>query len=571
MKNRLRLKALILGAAILTGGCAQTESNRLPFDPVSAPGLTVAADFTDPQNNMGEVFDFFDVSVRTERANPKGVPAHFGRKKLVNTVRTLGGWRNEDISGDTYQWDGKKYIYNFDAATDRIDDWLRNDWDIFQIVLDNPPWAFQRGYTFVETPNGTDYLAKDRVGVYGNGLPPNDASAWNAYIQAFMQHLINTYGEDTVLSWRFRVGSEIDTRPQHWAGTRQQFFDHYKNTVDAVHAILPTATIGAHFREASFKSRYVDYTGNKEDSYALPFVKWAKDNKAHYDFIGVSYYPIIVNEASLDPEHIYSIDIAPIREHPDFNPDAGLEIHEFKLISKMQKGGFISVATSHGASFFAMLSKMILERDIKNVYQWGNQRNGHYSPDAMTQSMLHGMLGNQLFSSQTLGQTKITDNQVDGIFSRSDDGSKIDVLMYNFNAKDFSYQRPELTRVELRVDRAIGSEFRFRVGKINRFSNPTDKFYADFPKAGILEKNGGWRIAKVHHTAAVNKRLNEAGQKEFVRSLSKQVKTNAPNWSNWQKARVVGNMKGEAVIRIDTPIESFGVQKLEIRFNAALP
>ncbi len=574
MKNRLWAKALIVCVASLTVGCAQTEFNSLPLAPVSAsvpapfsaPGLTVAADFTNPQNNIGEVFDFFDVSVRTERANPKGVPAHFGRRKLVNTVRALGGWRNQDISGDTYQWDGAKYIYNFDAATDRIDAWLENDWDIFQIVLDNPPWAFQRGYKFVETPNGIDYLAKDRVGVYGNGLPPNDAAAWNAYIQAFMQHLIKTYGEDTVLSWRFRVGSEIDTRPQHWAGTRQQFFDHYKNTVDAVHAVLPSVAIGAQFREASFKGRYVDYTGNKENAYVLHFVEWAKKNKAHYDFIGISYYPIIVKESDLDPDHVYDFDLAPIRQHPDFDSNASLEIHEFKLISKMQKGGFVSVATSHGASFFAMFSKMILENNIKDVYQWGNQHKGRYSPEAMTQMALHGMIGNQLFSSQTLGRPKIPGNQVDAIFSRSHDRSEFDVLLYNFNAADLSYQPAELTRVELRVDRPVGSKFKVRVGKINRFSNLTDKFYAEFPKAAVLEKDGGWRVAQIHDTAAVNKRLNKDGQKKFQRMQSRHNKANTADWNDWQQAQVSKNMNGEAVIRIDTPIESFGVQKLEIRF-----
>ena len=208
---------------------------------------------------------------------------------------------------------------------------------IYQIVLDNPPWAFQRGYQFVETANGKDYLAKDRLGVYGNGLPPNDPNAWNQYIQAFIKHLVKTYGKEQVLSWRFRVGSEIDTRPQHWSGTRQQFFDHYKNTVEAVHKVLPTAKVGAHFREASFSSQYVDYTGNKENSYAVPFVQWAKHNNVHYDFIAVSFYPHITKSHELDLAHVYRHDIAPIQKHPDFHPNASVEIHEFMFISKMLK------------------------------------------------------------------------------------------------------------------------------------------------------------------------------------------------------------------------------------------
>ncbi|MFP5303633.1 hypothetical protein R2R70_20865, partial [Cobetia sp. SIMBA_158] len=87
--------------------------------------------------------------------------------------------------------------------------------------------AFQRGYNFVNEPDGIHYLAKDRVGVYGNGLPPKDAKAWHNYISAFIKHLVSTYGEEKVNNWRFRIGSEIDTRPQHWAATQEEFFKHY--------------------------------------------------------------------------------------------------------------------------------------------------------------------------------------------------------------------------------------------------------------------------------------------------------------------------------------------------------
>ena len=548
-------------------GSTQVEVPSLSYEPTNKPSVVVQADFTDSATQLGEVYDFFDVSVRTERANPKGVPAHFDRTKLVNTVRTLGGWRNQDLNGDTYQWDGEKYIYNFDAATDKIDSWLENDWDIFQIVLDNPPWAFQRGYTFVEKADGKNYLAKDRVGVYGNGLPPNDALAWNTYIQAFFKHLIATYGQEKVLSWRFRVGSEIDTRPQHWAGTRQQFFDHYKNTVEAVHAVLPSAIIGAHFREASFKSRYIDYTGNKENSYAVPFIEWAKLHNVHYDFIAISYYPHITKGHELDLQHVYDHDIAPIQLHPDLRPNTSVEIHEFKFISKMLKAGFVSVATSHGSSFFAMFSKMMLEKNLKEVFQWGNHRNGNYSADAMTQLALHGMLGKQVFASHTTGQSEVEDNEVAGIFSQSADRKDLDILLYNFNKKQFSYQTPETVRVALKVDVPVGSEFNYRIGKINRFNNIEDQFYAEFPQTQIFEKDGGWRINKIHQTAQVNRLLNKHGQSVFQKNKHKYPKANTLNWTDWQAAQVVTNAKGEAVVWIDSKIESFGVQKFEIRFD----
>ncbi|MDR9830012.1 hypothetical protein RCJ22_31015, partial [Vibrio sp. FNV 38] len=251
--------------------------------------------YTDSSSSNGEFHDFFDVSVRTERGNPIEKPARFGRNAKVNTVRMLGGWYNQDITADTYLIEDNKFVYNFDVATERIDKWLNNDWDIFQIVLDNPPWAFQNGYSFVEEPDGVHYLRKDRVGVYGNGLPPSDNEAWHNYIKAFISHLIDNYGEEKVAEWRFRVGSEIDTRPQHWSATQQEFFDHYENTVNAIHAVLPSAVVGVQFREATHKSKYVDYTGNQEDAYAPYFLTWAKKNDIPYDFLGISYYPQVTH------------------------------------------------------------------------------------------------------------------------------------------------------------------------------------------------------------------------------------------------------------------------------------
>lgn len=562
------LLPLLLSVSLFLSACSVSNDNKPSpgFKSNSAPNIILSSDFTDPKNHIGEIFDFFDVSVRTERGNPLGTPAHFGRRKQVNTVRMLGGWRNQDLSGDTYQWNGEKYIYNFESATQRIDAWLNNNWDIFQIVLDNPPWAFQRGYKFVEKADGNHYLAKDRIGVYGNGLPPNDAQAWNRYIQNFISHLVEKYGKQKVLSWRFRVGSEIDTRPQHWAGTRQQFFEHYKNTVEAVHSILPTAQIGVHFREGSFKSRYMDYKGNKENSYAVPFIEWAKQNNVHYNFIAVSYYPHITKTHELDLDHVYDHDMAPIHQHPDFNPNASFEIHEFKFISKMLKAGFVSVATSHASAFFAMLSKMMLEKDIREVFQWGNQNGGNYSADAMTQLALSTMVGNQHFISQAIGKSHVKHNQIAGIFSQSLEQSKYDILVYNFNKNNFNYQTPESIRVAFNTKQPIGTSFKYRIGKINRFNNIDDQFYAEFAQAYQLEKDGGWQIKETHKTASTNKLINEKGQAIFKQHRAKYGKANKLAWSEWQSARVIDDGNGNAVVWVDTSIESFGVQKLEVQF-----
>lgn len=525
----------------------------------------LSADFTQIDTQIGLLYDFFDVAVRTERGNPKSKPATFGRRPKVNTVRMLGGWRNQDLAGDTYLWDGEKYTYNFAAATKRIDGWIDNEWDIFQIVLDNPPWAFQRGYAFVDEPDGEHYLKKDKVGVYGNGLPPNDTKAWNKYIQDFISHLVARYGKERVSSWRFRVGSEIDTRPQHWAATREEFFEHYRNTVEAVKSVLPDAKVGAHFREASHQSRYVDYTGNKENAYAPYFVSWAKQNNVPYDFLAISYYPHITHKHEMDMEHVYAEQFEPILGHADFNANASFEIHEYKFIVKMKRGGFVSVATSHNTAFFAMLSKLMLERGIKKVFQWGNQRDGSYSPEAMTQLALHGMLGNSVFKNATSNVRTEQGNRVDGIFSQRLKGEGIDVLTFNFNNENISYLEPEPLKLAMKVDKPAGTKFQYRVAQIDRETNIEQQFFKDFPKASILESEGGWRKADAHPTASVKNSLNKEGQAVYLKNKDKYKKMDSLEWSDWRIEEIDGTETGSEVV-IKNLIPSFAVQKYEIRW-----
>ncbi len=541
----------------------------LPYSAVSQAGQAVrdiSVDYTNDASNIGEVYNFFDVSVRTERGNlnPKS-SATFGNKAKVNSVRLLGGWYNQDLTADTYLWNGNEYVYNFEPATKRIDEWLDNEWDIFQLVLDNPPWAFQNGYEFVDEPDGVHYLKKDRVGVYGNGLPPSDSEAWNEYIQSFITHLIDRYGKEQVESWRFRVGSEIDTRPQHWSATRQEFFDHYENTVNAIHAVLPSAVVGVHFREATHKSKYIDYTGNKEDAYAPYFVTWAKEKEIPYDFLAISYYPMVIHPDEMDMDVVYNEQISPILDHEDYNKEASFEIHEFKYIVEMKRAGFASVESSHGSAFFAMFSKMMLENNIDKIFQWGNVKNdGFYNSEALTQLALVSMVGNDMYVNNVASTSSNNENVVDGIFTKRQDESGYDVLMYNFNKDDFSYKNDDSYRLTMKVDHPAGQPFRYRLAQLDQSNNREQMFFAEYDRATIPSNQGGWLNEGVHELTPIADALNEEGKKFFNSVKQKYSAANELQWSDWIHSSVeISSTDGE-VINIDNTIPSFSVQRYEI-------
>ncbi|MDO6693308.1 hypothetical protein Q4574_08430 [Aliiglaciecola sp. 3_MG-2023] len=559
MINKSRIFVLLIAFTTFT----HSSSGEGAKPQVNA--LILKADFTDTSNKIGPINDFFDVAVRTDKASPHSKPANLGQTPQVNTVRILGGWASKDIEGDAYKWDGEKFVYDFHKVTNRIDRWLNNGWEIFQIVLDNPPWAFQRGMKFVEEPNGTDYLLKDANSVYGNGLPPNDSVAWHNFIGHLLQHLVKKYGKETVSKWRFRVGSEIDTRPQHWVGTRTQFFEHYRNTVSAVRSVLPNASVGAHFRESSFQSRYVDYTGNTEDAYAPHFIAWAKANNVPYDFVAISYYPHIHKEHELDMQRVYKYDFAPIAQHPDWNTNASLEIHEFKLISKMQRAGFVSVSTSHSSSFFAMLAKFMLNHNIKEIFQWGTGHDGRYAPEVLTQFALLPMVGNQLYRNSVHGQPSIEGNLVDGIFSKRPDSKAYDILLYNFNRHNLAHELPEINVIDLDVSHPVSTPYQFRIGTIDKRNNAEEMFIAAYPKARIPIEEGGWWNERFHPTASGSIGLNAEGKQVYLNYKHKYQESNMIIWGDWQTGKTSSGNNKVSRIQIESEIGSFSVQKIEIR------
>ena len=97
------LQNTLITICICIAGCQSQGSSSQKNNTTSQQNeieLILTADFTSDKEKLGKIYDFFDIAVRTERGNPKSKPATFGRKAKVNTVRMLGGWYNQDLTGD---------------------------------------------------------------------------------------------------------------------------------------------------------------------------------------------------------------------------------------------------------------------------------------------------------------------------------------------------------------------------------------------------------------------------------------------------------------------------------------
>ncbi|MDQ8198612.1 hypothetical protein QEH56_10655 [Pelagicoccus enzymogenes] len=538
--------------------------------PLAFGGITLTSDFTDPANRKGEIYNFWNTHNRLPPYESINVPAFGMEGSYVNCVRMLGGWSKKGkrmLEYDCYKWDGEKYVYDWEPLIRRIDVVLNSGIQLKQIVLDNPPWAFQRGITFVEEPDGVHYLAADKNSTYGNAVPPNDPKAWHAFIKAAITKLVETYGEERVASWRFRVGSEIDTRPGHWIGTRQQFFDHYKNTIDAVHSVLPEAKVGAQFREASFTGKkYTDYTGNVEGSYAGAFIEWAKTHGIRYDFIGTSYYPFYDKEDSVDMDIVYREQIEPIQRHPDWNPDALFEIHEFWGLSQYRDGEFVWLSNSYSSSLFASIAKMVLENDIKQVHLWGNIRDGLVEPNVLTQKALASMLGKHRYANESKGPPAVEGNRIDGIFAADLASDSYDALIFNYNTISNEYQEDEAVETVFEVESSPNAEYRYRVATYGKDECAFQQFAVDFPRATRYESDGGWIKDTYDKNGTPYIMLVKEGVDTFVANAHRYTHLNDLQWSEWKTASQEASDTGEtSLIRIQTQLPSFAFQKIELQ------
>lgn len=555
MTTPLATLRLIISLLIVGFGAGSTKGE-----------ISLSCDFTNPNDSENELYNFWSVNNFTEGSSSRMSPAITEDAK-ANLVRSLGGWRSGDISGDSCRWDGTKYVYDWTTIKKRIDQKRNAGIDIFQIVLDNPPWAFQRGFKFVDERNGKDYLQEDSNALYGNSLPPNDPQAWSDFIEALVKELIATYGRETVESWRFRVGTEIDTRPHHWSATMQQYFDHYKNTVQAVHRVLPTATIGAQFREASMKPKYVDYKGNIEPPYGPLFVAWAKQNDIHYDFIGTSFYPRYNLETRVDLEHMYAREQAPIAEHSDWRPGATFEVHEYKPITEIKEGHFLMLNTSHSAAFNAMFAKLIYEKGIPQVYQWKSVTEGLDSGESMTHKALMGMVGNRRFSHQKIGTPNIDGNRIDAIFSAGANDGSYSLLAFNYNT-DPKYQSPESVDISMTLPVTPGTNYEIRSTLYDQTRNSFQQFVRDYPKAGLWEEEGGWVKNGFNKSGQLGLILNEEGVRTFEERSLDYVKFNELKWTEWRQGTTkASDSDKNSVATITAPLPSFSFHAYTLRIK----
>ncbi|RCS26679.1 hypothetical protein DUT90_13120 [Polaribacter sp. WD7] len=338
-----------------------------------------------------------------------------------------------------------------------------------RIVLDNVPWE-------MSLPRVED--------AFGNSKPPNDYGIWRQYVNAYMTALVDEFGLDEVRTWRFRIATEPNFTPNHWRGTRDQFFRHYDITVDEVLKVVPDALVGPGNllteNAATFTTEIIDHCAN-----GINFATGERGTKM--DFFSLSYYEKL-DKRELRFEEVVKPYRDKLNSFSQFS-NIPFDIQEFGILrgDNGVRGVSLSDGTELGASWYATIADLAYKYDITEIYDWGQELENSDLPTGrrtVTEMFLKLEGGMRMFASHNL-------SGFTGVIPVAKDG-KIYLFAYNHNTTRSS------TNAKTIYPRLEGNQISNNTTwKMNEWTIDKDhsvlmnELYSDIRNAGVGEKLNG--------------------------------------------------------------------------------
>jgi len=262
-----------------------------------------------------------------------------------------------------------------------------------RIVLDNVPYAMS------DPP---------RQSFYGNTAPPKDERLWHQYVEAAVRAMVKAFGRRTVSRWRFRVGTEPDLRPGHWAGTKEQYFAHYDYTVDAVTRVLPEAIIGPGniLNPAGRGTRYF------RNKWGLDIIDHAATGTnactgktgTRMTIFSCSWYARVGRPVEKFDEAMEAMRTR-LDRYRQF-ADVPIEVGEFAVLhDERGRRLYAGDTTEWSASFYAALADRVYARGIEQLYEWDHATGGVFHPRGHVIEMLTRMVGGRRLAVTVRGES----------------------------------------------------------------------------------------------------------------------------------------------------------------------
>ncbi|MFY0145087.1 GH39 family glycosyl hydrolase [Bacillus cytotoxicus] len=122
----------------------------------------------------------------------------------------------------------------------------------------------------------------------GNIAPPRDMKKWVDLVENFVRHCIHRYGIEEVRNWYFEVWNEPDLEGVCWAGTREEYFEFYRATANAIKSVSPELKVGG---------PALNYGTALQKTWLADFLTFCEQKEVPIDFISFHMYSEYVDTA----------------------------------------------------------------------------------------------------------------------------------------------------------------------------------------------------------------------------------------------------------------------------------
>jgi xylan 1,4-beta-xylosidase len=251
-------------------------------------------------------------------ADSKGVPLHHYWSVCVGAGRAHEGLRANWLEhlALSVKHCGFRYLrfhglFHDDMCVYREQDgqpvynWQYID-ELFDRMLDLGIRPFVELSFFPKDIAATD--SKTQFWWKGNITPPKKFDKWAALIDQFVRHCLQRYGEGEVRQWYFEVWNEPNLYQAFWDGTRSQYFEMYRATVQAIKTIDPALRVGGPATsnfvpderfdgETEDTSKQITYQmkdlgeGQWKGVWIEAFLAFCTENNLPVDFVACHPYP----------------------------------------------------------------------------------------------------------------------------------------------------------------------------------------------------------------------------------------------------------------------------------------
>lgn len=222
----------------------------------------------------------------------KGTPLIPYWKKLTTFGRAAEGlrqdWRDQleelqrEIGFDYVRFHGifsdEMMVCNFGEDNNIIYNWTYVD-NLFDYLLK------QSIKPFVELGFMPSELKKSDETTFwwkANVSQPRDMTLWTDLVKEFIKHCINRYGLKEVESWYFEVWNEPELQYLYWIGTKEEYFQFYKETALAVKSVSKNLRVGG---------PSITHQALKDGPWLEDFITYCLEHDVPLDLITLHIYP----------------------------------------------------------------------------------------------------------------------------------------------------------------------------------------------------------------------------------------------------------------------------------------